>query len=85
MVKCLFVVNTRALKCPYKTNPDDSNLAWSVEAMQWALLYLSIGHDESISHSTAEMFRSSIMHVPHSTASGTASGTVADHLCSGCL
>jgi hypothetical protein len=35
-------------------NPEDSNLA-SVEAMQWALLYLSIGHDiENISHSAAK-------------------------------
>jgi hypothetical protein len=47
MVKCLFVVNTRSLKCPYKTNPEDSNLAWSVEAMHWVLLYLSIGHHGS--------------------------------------
>jgi hypothetical protein len=27
-----------------RKNPEDSNLA-SIEAMQWALLYLSIGHD----------------------------------------
>jgi hypothetical protein len=47
-------------------NPEDSNLA-SVEAMQWVLLYLSIGHDiENISHSTPKMCRSTIMHVPYS-------------------
>jgi hypothetical protein len=35
--------------------------------MQWVLLYLSIGHDSvivNISHSTAKMCRSTIMHVP---------------------
>jgi hypothetical protein len=43
-------------------NREDSNLV-SVEAMQWVLLYLSIGHDiENISHSTAKMYRSTIMH-----------------------
>jgi hypothetical protein len=48
MVKYLFVVNelhTQGfLGVPTGKNPDDSNLA-SVEAMQWVLLYLSIGHD----------------------------------------
>jgi hypothetical protein len=41
---------------------EDSHPA-SVEAMQWVLLYLSIGHG-NISHSTAKMCRSIIMHVP---------------------
>jgi hypothetical protein len=46
---------TRALGVPTGKNPEDSNVA-SVEAMQWVLLYLSIGHDiENISHSAAKM------------------------------
>jgi hypothetical protein len=54
------------LGVPTGKDPEDSNLA-SVEAMQWVLLYLSIGHDiENISHSSAKMCRSTIMHVPHS-------------------
>jgi hypothetical protein len=48
MVNCLFVVTgaayTRDFRCHHRKNPEDSNLA-SVEAMQWALLYLPIGHD----------------------------------------
>jgi hypothetical protein len=47
-------------------NPEGSNLE-SVEAMQWVLLYLSIGHYiGNISHSAAKMCRSTILHVPHS-------------------
>jgi hypothetical protein len=49
---------TRVFKCPTCKNPEDSNLAWSVEAMQWFLLHLSIvmiGVTENISHSTAKM------------------------------
>jgi hypothetical protein len=54
---------TRVLGVPTGKNPEDSNLV-SVEAMQWGLLYLSIGHDiENISHSAAKMCRSTIMHV----------------------
>jgi hypothetical protein len=50
---------------PTSKSPEDLNLA-SVEAMQWVLLYPSIGHDsENISHSTAKMVRSTITHVPH--------------------
>jgi hypothetical protein len=46
---------TRSLGVPTGKNPGDSNLA-SVEAMQWVLLFLSIGRDiENISHSTAKM------------------------------
>jgi hypothetical protein len=48
---------------------EDSNLV-SVEAMQWVLLYLSIGHDTCYwahsSRSTAEVCRSTNTHVPHS-------------------
>jgi hypothetical protein len=49
MVKCLFVVNRSCIRKGFQVsstgkNPEDSNLAWSVEAMQW-VLYLSIGHD----------------------------------------
>jgi hypothetical protein len=49
MVKCLFIVYRGCIhKCsqvtPQVKNAEDSNLA-SVEAMQWVLLYLSIGHD----------------------------------------
>jgi hypothetical protein len=47
-VKCLFIVNRscmhRLLGVPAGTNPEDSNLA-SVEAMQWALTYLTSCHD----------------------------------------
>jgi hypothetical protein len=47
-VKCLFFVNRsciqRVLCVPTGKNPEDSNPA-SVEAMQWVLLYLSIGRD----------------------------------------
>jgi hypothetical protein len=35
---------TRDLGVPTGKHPEDSNLA-SVEAMQWVLLHLSIGHD----------------------------------------
>jgi hypothetical protein len=47
MVKCLFVVNRScitqgSLSVPTGKNPKDSNLA-RVEAMQWVLLYLSVG------------------------------------------
>jgi hypothetical protein len=50
MVKCLFVVNRSCIYegfsgVPTGKNPEDLNLA-SVEAMQWVLLYLSIGHDK---------------------------------------
>jgi hypothetical protein len=50
MVKCLLVVKRNCIyRCfqvsPTGKNPEDSNLA-SVEAMQWVLLYLSIGHDK---------------------------------------
>jgi hypothetical protein len=59
MVKCLFVVNRSCI------HPEDSNLA-SVEAKQWVLLYLSIGHDiVNISHSAAKISPSTIMHVPY--------------------
>jgi hypothetical protein len=49
MVKCLFVIQQELhtqgyLDVPTGRNPDDSNLA-RVEAMQWVLLYLSIGKD----------------------------------------
>jgi hypothetical protein len=30
-------------RCPHRKNPEGSNLA-SMEALQWVLLYLSIGH-----------------------------------------
>jgi hypothetical protein len=36
---------TRVFGVPTGKNPEDSNLA-SVEAMQWVLLYLSIGRDK---------------------------------------
>jgi hypothetical protein len=69
MVKCQQELHrpTRGfLAVPTGKNPEDSNLA-SVEAMQWVLLYLSIGHDiENISHSAVKISRSTIMHVPHS-------------------
>jgi hypothetical protein len=57
---------------PTGKHPEDSNLM-SVEAMQWVLLYLSVGHDiENISHSAAKMCQSTVMHVPHSwSVSGT--------------
>jgi hypothetical protein len=35
---------TRALGVPTGKNSEDSNVA-RVEAMQWVLLYLTIGHD----------------------------------------
>jgi hypothetical protein len=48
MGKCLFVVNRSCIHkgfvVPIGKNPEDSSPA-SVEAMQWVLLYLSIGHD----------------------------------------
>jgi hypothetical protein len=45
---------SRVLGVPTGTNIEDSSLA-SMEAMQWVLLYLSIGHDiENISHSTVK-------------------------------
>jgi hypothetical protein len=48
IVKCFFVVNRSCmhniLGFPTGKTQEDSNLA-SVEAMQWVLLYLSIGHD----------------------------------------
>jgi hypothetical protein len=48
MMKCLFVVNRSCIhKGGYVSrgkNPEDSNLP-SVEAMQWVLLCLSVGHD----------------------------------------
>jgi hypothetical protein len=60
------VVSTRVFGVPTGKNVEESNLA-SVEAMQWVLLYLSIGPDiENISHSTAKICRSTIMHVQYS-------------------
>jgi hypothetical protein len=48
-VKYLFVFNGncihKGLGVPTGKYPEDSNLAWSVEAMQWVLLYLSTGHE----------------------------------------
>jgi hypothetical protein len=49
MVQCLFAVNSRSIRkgflvIPKGKNRKDSILA-SVEAMQWALFCLSIGHD----------------------------------------
>jgi hypothetical protein len=49
MVKCLFVVNRSCIHnrvdvSSHVKNPEDSNVA-GVKAMQWVLLYLSIGHD----------------------------------------
>jgi hypothetical protein len=45
MVKCLSLANTQGyLSFPNGKNPEDSKVA-SVEAMQWVLLYLSLGHD----------------------------------------
>jgi hypothetical protein len=49
MVKCLFVVNRSCIHkgflCVHTDkNPEDSNVA-SLEAMQWVLLCLSVGHD----------------------------------------
>jgi hypothetical protein len=35
---------TRVLGVPTRKNPEDSSQV-SVEAVQWGLLYLSIGHD----------------------------------------
>jgi hypothetical protein len=47
MVKCLFVVNRRCIhkgfRCPQGKTPEDSDLV-IVEALQWVLLYVSIGH-----------------------------------------
>jgi hypothetical protein len=37
---------TGVLRVPTGKNPEDSKLEWSVEAMQWVLLYLSIGDDK---------------------------------------
>jgi hypothetical protein len=42
MVKCLFIVKRNCIGTT--KNPRDSNLA-NVEAMQWILFNLSIGHD----------------------------------------
>jgi hypothetical protein len=66
MVKCQQELHTQGvLAVPTGKNPEDSNPV-SVEAMQWVLLYLSIGHHiENISHSAA-MCRSTIMHVQYS-------------------
>jgi hypothetical protein len=44
MAKCLFVVNRSCIHEGVKVPPQDSSQA-SVEAMQWGLLYLSVGHD----------------------------------------
>jgi hypothetical protein len=49
MVKCLFAVNRSCIHKGFYVSPtgenlEDSNLA-SVEAMKWALLYLSNDHD----------------------------------------
>jgi hypothetical protein len=30
---------------PTGKDPEDSNLTWNVEAMQWVLFYVSIGND----------------------------------------
>jgi hypothetical protein len=73
MVNCLFVVNKGCIHKGFlgfssNNNPEDSNLV-SVEAMQLVLLYLPlvmIGVIENISHSTAKMCHSTIMHVAHS-------------------
>jgi hypothetical protein len=49
---------------PTGKNPEDSSQV-TVEAMQWVLLYMSIGHDsvtENMSHSTGKMCRSTIIH-----------------------
>jgi hypothetical protein len=44
-LRCQQELHTQGvLGVPTGKNPEDSNLA-SVEAMQWVLLYLSIGHD----------------------------------------
>jgi hypothetical protein len=56
---CQQELNTqRFLGVPTGKNPEDSNLA-IMEAMQWALVYLSvlIGVIENISHSTANRSR----------------------------
>jgi hypothetical protein len=46
---CPFVVNRSCIHkgfgAPTSINLEDSNLAWSVEAMPWVLLYVSIGQD----------------------------------------
>jgi hypothetical protein len=55
------------LDVPTGKNLENPILA-SMEAMQWVLLYLSIGHGgviENISHSTAKICRSTIMHVQY--------------------
>jgi hypothetical protein len=66
---------------PTGQNPEDSNLAWSVEAMQWVLLYLSVGHDRCYWEHLAQHGAPSCMyHVRALTASGTASVAVADHV-----
>jgi hypothetical protein len=47
MMKCFLLTGaayTRVLAVLTGKNPDDSNLT-SVEAMQWVLHYLSVGHD----------------------------------------
>jgi hypothetical protein len=64
MVKCEQELHTQVyLGVPTGKNPEDSSPV-SVEAMQWVLLYLSIGHDiENILHSAATMCRSTIMRV----------------------
>jgi hypothetical protein len=66
-LRCQQELDTQGcLGVPTGKNPGDSNVA-SVEAMQWALLYLSIGHDiGNISYSAAKICRSTIMHVQHS-------------------
>jgi hypothetical protein len=58
MVKCLFAVNRSCihrgfLGVPTGKNPEDSNPE-SVEAMQWVLVYLSIGHGRCYSEHLAQ-------------------------------
>jgi hypothetical protein len=66
-LRCQQELHTQGfLGVPTGKNPEDSNPA-IVEAMQWVLLSLTIGHDiENISHSAAKMCRSTIMHVQYS-------------------
>jgi hypothetical protein len=50
MVKCLSVVNRSCIDKGVQVFPQVKIqriqiCAWSVEAMQWVLLYLSVGHD----------------------------------------
>jgi hypothetical protein len=68
-LRCLQELHTQeeVFGVPTGTRPEDSSQV-SVEAMQWILLYLSvmIAIIENISHSTAKMCRSTIMHIAHS-------------------